>query len=130
MMTASRLALVADDDAAARRLMTRLLKQQGWTVVEATNGEEVLKMCDRHPPALILLDLRMPGPVDGLLAASLLRQHPSFQKVPIIAVSASPHENFRQRALQAGCTAFLSKPLNRDELVRQLRLLTRAEDTR
>ncbi len=129
-MTPARLALVADDDAAARRLMTRLLQQQGWTVVEATNGEEALKICDRQTPALILLDLRMPGPVDGLRAASLLRQQPSFQKVPIIAVSASSSENFRQRALQAGCTAFLSKPLNRNELVRQLRLLTREEETR
>ncbi|MDA2914447.1 response regulator [Acidobacteriia bacterium AH_259_A11_L15] len=129
-MTPARLALVADDAAAARRLMTRLLKQQGWNVVEATNGEEALKICDRQTPALILLDLRMPGPVDGLLAASLLRQRPSFQKVPIIAVSASPYQRFRQRALQAGCTAFLSKPLNRNELVRQLRLLTREEETR
>ncbi len=123
-MAGSRTALVADDDAASRRLLVRWLEQEGWRVVEASTGEQAHWLAQRHPVELVLLDLRMPGPVDGLKAASLLRQCRDFETVPIIAVSASPYREYRQRAFQAGCTAFLSKPVQLKELSRQVKRLT------
>lgn len=123
-MTELRTALVADDDAGSRRLLVRLLEQHGWRVLEVSDGQAVLE-CSQHVPLdLILLDLRMPGPVDGLQAASLLRETPGQQRIPIIAISASPYADFRHRAFAAGCTAFLSKPVNLKQLLHQIDLLT------
>ena len=119
-----RTALVADDDPESRRLLVRLLEQRGWRVLEASDGQAVVDCSACRALDLILLDLRMPGPIDGLRAASLVRQNPLHQRVPIIAVSASPYKEFRHRAFAAGCTAFLSKPVNLKQLLEQINQLT------
>lgn len=122
-MPETRTALVADDDPESRRLLTRLLKERGWRVLEASNGQAVLDVSEQGPLDLVLLDLRMPGPIDGLRAAFLLRQNPARERVPIIAISASPYKEVRHRAFAAGCTAFLSKPVNLKQLLQQIELL-------
>lgn len=123
-MPPARTALVADDDAESRRLLVRVLEERGWRVLEAGDGQAALDFSERGPLDLVLLDLRMPGPVDGLRAAFLLRQNPARQNVPIIAISASPYKEYRHRAFAAGCTAFLSKPVNLQQLLHQIELLT------
>ncbi|MBI4466893.1 MAG: response regulator [Acidobacteria bacterium] len=123
-MTALRTVLVVDDDAESRRLAVRLLEEIGWRAVEASDGRAAVELAGRVPLDLVLLDLRLPGEVDGLRAASLMRQNPALYGVPIIAVSASPYKDFRHRAFAAGCTAFLSKPINLKELQHQVELLT------
>lgn len=123
-MAGPRTALVADDDAGSRRLLVRLLEQHGWRVLEASDGQAALDCSARQPLDLVLLDLRMPGPVDGLRVASLLRQSPLHHRVPIIAVSASPFKDRSRHALAAGCTAFMSKPVNLKELLEQISQLT------
>ena len=123
-MTQPRTALVADDDAASRRLLVRLLEERGWRVLEANTGQAVLECCEHVPLDLILLDLRMPGRIDGLRAAFLLRQNPTQREVPIIAITASPYKTFRHRAFAAGCTAFMSKPVNLKQLLEQIDRLT------
>lgn len=128
-MAEPRTALVADDDASSRRLLVRVLEQHGWRVLEASNGQAALDCSERQALDLVLLDLRMPGPVDGLRAASLLRQNPLHQRVPIIAVSGSPGKDYRQRAFAAGCTAFLSKPVNLKQLMEQVNQLTGSPET-
>ena len=123
-MSPARTALVADDDAESRRLLVRLLEQDGWRVLEASTGKAVLEISEREPLDLILLDLRMPGPVDGLRAILLLRKNQALRGLPVIAVSASPYKEYRQRAFAAGCTTFLSKPVNLAELRKQIEQLT------
>lgn len=122
-MSPARTALVADDDPESRRLLVRLLEQDGWRVREASTGKQVLEISERETLDLILLDLRMPGPVDGLRAISLLRQNQALRGLPVIAVSASPYKEYRQRAFAAGCTAFLSKPVNLAELRKRIEQL-------
>lgn len=127
-MTQPRTVLVADDDPESRRLLVQLLEQQGWRVLEAGSGQEVLDLAEREPLSLVLLDLRMPGPVDPLRAAFLLRQNPAHQQVPVIAVSATPSKEFRHRAFAAGCNAFMSKPVNLEQLLRQIDLVCSPKD--
>jgi len=129
-MPEQRTALVVDDDEGSRRLLATVLKQSGWQVLEATNGEEGVKCAQIVPVDLVLLDLRLPGPIDGLKAVCLLRQDPVYRQVPILAVSASGYDDFRQRALAAGCNAFVSKPVNLRELRKQIESLTRPQEVR
>lgn len=123
-MKALRTALVVDDDADSRRLLVRLLEARGWRVLEAGDGQAALDYANLARLDLVLLDLRMPGPVDGLEAAALLRQRPEFGCLPIIVVTASPQEANRNRALVAGCSAFLSKPVDLRQLWHEIERLT------
>lgn len=128
-MNSNRTALVVDDDPGSRRLLVRLLEQQGWQVLEAPTGQAALERAENVHLDLVLMDLRMPGPVDGLQAAFLLRQNPLHQSVPIIAISASPYDAYRDQAFAAGCSAFLSKPVSLKQLRSQIERLRAPEPT-
>lgn len=119
-MLQARTALVVDDDPGSRRLLVRWLEEHGWRVLEAGTGEMALQTLAEATVDLILLDVRMPGALDGLHAAVVLRQTPALRSVPIIAISASPQETFRHRALAAGCSGFLSKPVNLKLLLKEI----------
>jgi two-component system cell cycle response regulator DivK len=119
-MSHARNVLVIDDDHGSRRLVARWLEEHGWQVLEAPTGQAALELARGKPLSLVVLDLRMPGSIDGLRAASLLRQLPGLERVPIIAVSASPQETSRHRALGAGCSAFLSKPVDLRLLLKEI----------
>lgn len=119
-MSQARTALVVDDDPGSRRLLVRWLEENGWRVLEAGTGEMALKTAQETPLHLVLLDVRMPGQIDGLKAAVVMRQNPALRRVPILAISASPQETFRHRALAAGCSAFLSKPVNLKLLLEEI----------
>jgi len=116
----ARTALVVDDDPGSRRLLTRWLEEHGWRVLEAPNGAAALTTARDEKIDLVLLDVRMPGTLDGLQTAVILRENPGLRNVPIIAVSASAQETFRHRALAAGCAAFLSKPVDLKLLLREI----------
>ncbi len=119
-MSQTRTVLVVDDDPGSRRLLSRWLEEHGWQVLEAGTGEMALNTASEATVHLILLDVRMPGKIDGLKAAVVMRQSPALRDVPIIAVSASPQEIFRHRALAAGCSAFVSKPVDLKLLLQEI----------
>ncbi len=119
-MSQRRTALVVDDDPGSRRLLVRWLEDQGWRVIEAASGQLALSRVREKVPDLVLLDIRMPGFLDGLRVAEVLGENPALQTVPIIAVSASPQETFRHQALAAGCSGFLSKPVNFKQLQQEI----------
>ena len=119
-MSQARTALVVDDDPGSRRLLVRWLEEHGWRVQEAGTGEMALQTLAEATVDLILLDVRMPGTLDGLQTAVILRENAGLRNVPIIAVSASAQETFRHQALGAGCSAFLSKPVNLKLLLKEI----------
>lgn len=119
-MSQVRTALVVDDDPGSRRLLTRWLEENGWRVLEAPNGVAALTTAREEKIDLVLLDVRMPGTLDGLQTAVILRENPGLRNVPIIAVSASVQETFRHQALAAGCSAFLRKPVNLKLLLKEI----------
>ena len=111
--------LVVDDSTINRRIMSSLLDVAGFRTLRATDGAEAIRIAHEQQPDLILMDLRMNG-VDGFEATKRLRSSASTAAIPIIAVTASPGVNNRERALEAGCNAFLPKPLRARELYREL----------
>jgi CheY-like chemotaxis protein len=107
--------LLVEDTEDNRFMMRRLLEMSGYRVVEATNGDEAVKIAEEEQPGLILMDLSLPV-IDGLAATRLIRKLPKLQKTPIIAVSAHDTSDFLNEALQAGCNSYITKPIDFNEL--------------
>lgn len=107
--------LLVEDTEDNRQMMRRLLEMSGFNVVEATNGREAVQAAFEVQPQIILMDLSLPI-IDGLAATREIRQRPELNTVPIIAVSAHDTADFHSEALDAGCDAYVTKPINYTEL--------------
>jgi CheY-like chemotaxis protein len=107
------LVLVVDDIPETRKLMRRILERDRLRVVEAANGEEALRTIFGSRPQAVILDLRLPG-ISGLEVARRVRAHSneSIAATPLLACSASIHEDIRRDALDAGCDDFQGKPFD------------------
>lgn len=103
--------LIADDKATGRELVRSVLENRGYEVFEACNGIEALDAAHRVGPHLIILDLHMPG-MDGFGVIKELRLCDRFAELPILALTASAMQGDRQRALSAGFTGYLTKPVS------------------
>lgn len=107
--------LLVEDTEDNRFMMRRLLEMSGYEVVEATNGEEAVKLAQSERPQLILMDLSLPV-IDGLAATRAIRKLDGFAEVPIVAVSAHATSDFQAEALAAGCNSYITKPIDFSEL--------------
>ena len=107
--------LLVEDTEDNRFMMRRLLEMAGYEVVEATNGEEAVKLARAETPQLILMDLSLPV-IDGLAATRLIRKLPALSSTPIIAVSAHDTSDFQDEAVEAGCNSYVTKPIDFNQL--------------
>jgi len=107
--------LLVEDTEDNRQMMRRLLEMSGFRVVEATNGREAVEVASQVQPQIILMDLSLPI-IDGLAATRQIRNQPELNTVPIVAVSAHDTADFHSEALDAGCDAYVTKPINYTEL--------------
>jgi signal transduction histidine kinase/CheY-like chemotaxis protein len=115
------LALVVEDDAASRELLRRTLEQDGWSVIEASNGREGLRALERALPDLILLDLMMPE-MDGFTFVEALGASPAWAGVPVVVLTAGELSADERRRLQGHVRQVLTKgALNREQLAREIR---------
>jgi len=88
-----------------------VLGNKGYSLLEATDGEEALAVAIEGRPDLIIMDIQLPK-MDGLEVTRRLRQTPEFSQVPIIALTASAMEGDREKIIAAGCDEYISKPVN------------------
>jgi CheY-like chemotaxis protein len=102
--------LVVDDRASSREILRIALESGGYSVCEAGDGLDAVRIARQMEPDLILLDLQMPV-LDGFGALKQLRADPRFASLPIVAVTANAMEGDREKALSAGFTGYLSKPV-------------------
>ncbi|MGA9700219.1 response regulator [Pseudomonas sp.] len=107
--------LIVEDNEANMRLARLLLVNAGHTVVWAADAETGLTLARAQQPALILMDIQLPG-MDGLAATSLLKQDPDTAHIPVIALTAMAMKEDREKTRLAGCDAYVIKPLRYKEL--------------
>ncbi|WP_165228599.1 PAS domain S-box protein [Aquisphaera insulae] len=119
--------LIVDDDQAGVRALRDYLEVKGYAVEQAADGEAGIARARSRSPHLILMDIQMPG-LDGLEAIRRLRLSPGLQDVPIIALTALAMQGDRERALKAGATDYLSKPVRLSVLQRRIHDLLAAEE--
>ncbi len=119
--------LIADDKATSRELLRTVLERQGYEVMEAADGEEALQKALAEFPDLILLDLQMPRRT-GYEVLGELRKDARHAALPIIALTASAMQGDRERALAAGFTGYLAKPVALVHLREEVQRLLQAKD--
>lgn len=112
---AARKILVVEDNPQNMKVVLMTLKPHGYTLLQATDGEEALKVVISDNPDLIIMDVQIPK-MDGLEVTRKLRQMPAFRHVPVIAVTAYAMKGDEEKAREAGCDAYLPKPVNTRQL--------------
>jgi len=112
--------LVVDDIEDNRRLVGKVLGLRGYKVIGAGTGEDAISMAKTELPDLILMDIRLPGGIDGLEATRRIKALPQLAHIPILAMTASVRPEDEQRALNEGCSGFVRKPIDIDELPKQV----------
>jgi len=121
--------LVADDDASLRQVITTLLQEEGFRVLQAIDGTECLRTAFEHHPDLILLDIMMPNK-DGREVCQRLRE---LSNVPIIMLTALSQEREKIERLMAGADDYITKPFDNQELIARIHAVlrrTRQHETR
>jgi len=120
--------LLAEDNMVNRKLAQRLLEHQGHHVMAAEDGQEALRMLERNPVDVVLMDVQMPG-MDGLEATRTIREREAGggKHLPIVALTAHAMAGDREECLAAGMDAYVSKPIQVRELLRVLQELAGTE---
>lgn len=111
--------LIAEDNLVNRELLRELLELNGYTVLEACDGQETLRIIEQTQPELLLLDIGMPL-MDGFAVIRSIRENPRTANLPVIAVTAYAMSGDRERILDSRFDGYLSKPLNPALLAEEL----------
>jgi CheY-like chemotaxis protein len=108
---ANELVLIVEDNEKNRKLVRDALQFKGYRTIEAETGEDGVRLAHEQRPALILMDIQLPG-IDGVTALGQLRGDPVTRGIPVIAVTASVMAQDRQKIIAAGFDAFQGKPIS------------------
>lgn len=109
-MTGKKILLV-EDNAANMTLATFLLQSAGYEVISATDAETAVSLARTQSPALILMDIQLPG-IDGLQATAQLRDDDATREIPVVALTALAMKGDEERIRAAGCDGYIAKPLD------------------
>ena len=115
----SRTILYVEDNFENRVLVRRVLMAEGYRVLEADSARQALSVLGTQVPDLILMDINMPG-IDGYALTTQIKTIPHMANVPVIAVTANVMKGDRERTLEAGCDGYIQKPVDVDDLPRQI----------
>lgn len=112
--------LVVDDNPSNLKLMRVLLVGEGFQVMTAENAQQAQETLKSFQPSLILMDIQLPG-MDGLTLTRLLKSKAETAGIPVVAITAYAMNGDEQKALDAGCVAYVAKPVNTRTLPQMLR---------
>jgi two-component system cell cycle response regulator DivK len=111
---------VVEDNPKNLKLVRDVLRYSGYEVIEATSGEDGVRLAGEESPDLILMDLQLPG-IDGVEALRQIRASATGRGVPVVAVTAFAMNDDRERAFDSGFTGYVEKPINVRGLPQQVR---------
>ena len=113
---AGELVLVVEDNEKNMKLFRDVLRATGYSTLEATTGEDALELALAHTPALVLMDVQLPG-IDGVEALARLRRDERTASIPVLALTAQAMSGDRERFLAVGFNGYLAKPIDVGELL-------------
>ncbi|TMD91020.1 MAG: response regulator [Chloroflexi bacterium] len=119
-MNGRALILIVEDNEANRLLASAVLERDGFSVEMAGNSQEALEILAAREPDLILMDVQLPG-VDGLSLTRRLKQDEKTAAIPVIALTALAMLGDKERTLEAGCSGYISKPINTRTFANEVR---------
>jgi len=103
--------LVVEDNEKNMKLFRDVLQATGYTALEASSGEEAVAVAAERAPALVLMDIQLPG-IDGIEALQRLREDERTAQIPVLALTAQAMQGDRERFLEAGFDGYLAKPVD------------------
>jgi two-component system cell cycle response regulator DivK len=112
--------LIVEDNEKNMKLVRDVLQASGYSTFEATTGEEAVELALSQAPALVLMDVQLPG-IDGVEALEKMRQNESTASIPVLALTAQAMSGDRERFLEAGFDGYLAKPVDVRELIEAVR---------
>jgi len=112
--------LIVEDNENNLYMMRFILTRLGLAVLEARDGATGVELANRERPDLILMDIQLPV-IDGYAATRKIRENADLRGVPIIAVTSYAMVGDREKALEAGCTAYIEKPINPESFIEELK---------
>jgi len=113
--------LMVDDQPAKLLSYEVILAELGENLIKANSGGEALEYLLKEDVAVVLMDVMMPE-MDGYETIQVIRQNPSFRRLPIVALTAKAMKGDREKCLEAGASDYLAKPVNTEQLLASLRL--------
>jgi CheY-like chemotaxis protein len=116
----SKTILVVDDSAMICHVVAQILRESGYTVLTAKNGQEGYELAQKHIPQLVIMDVEMPV-MDGIQATALIKSKPETKHIPVMIFTSLGGENDLKRAREAGCQGFLNKPISRDAIQSEIK---------
>jgi two-component system cell cycle response regulator DivK len=120
--------LYVEDNPDNRTLVRRILLSEDYKLLEATNAFEALEILKTTRPDLILMDINMPD-MDGYALTAKIKTTPGFERVPILALTANVMRGDREKTLEAGCDGYIQKPIDIEQLVKEIeRFLSRSRN--
>jgi two-component system, cell cycle response regulator DivK len=125
---AGRRILVVEDNEKNMKLFRDILQATGFDTLEATSGEEAVTLAAERVPALVLMDVQLPG-IDGVETLQRLRANKQTAAIPVLALTAQAMQGDRERFLAAGFDGYLAKPVDVAELVSTVRRYGEATTT-
>ena len=115
-----KLILIIEDEQKNLKLLRDLLQVSGYSTSEAANGKQGIELARQKRPDLIVMDIHLPV-MDGITAINILKQDTDTQDIPILVISAFAMDRDKERAVQAGCDGYLSKPIDIRDFLRKVR---------
>jgi two-component system, cell cycle response regulator DivK len=117
---ANELILIVEDNDKNLKLVRDVLQHQGYQTIEAGTGEDGVRLARERHPALVLMDIQLPG-IDGIEALGQLRADPTTRAIPVMAVTASVMTHDRKRIMTAGFDGYQSKPIRVKDFIEAVR---------
>lgn len=107
--------LVVEDNPLNMELVCDILEANGYAVIQASAADEGIKIAKENIPHLILMDIQLPG-MDGLAATQILKNDIITRDIPVVALTAHAMKGDEQKAFEAGCSGYITKPIDTREL--------------
>ena len=122
--------LVVEDQPEIRKLICMTMDYDGFEVHEADNGDTGLRMVKALRPHIVLLDVMMPGQLDGIQVCERVRADPEIAHIPVVMLTARSQQTDLEAGRRAGCNAYLTKPFSPLQLIETVERLAAAETGR
>ena len=114
--------MVVDDSFSFRQVVSTILKDEGYRVVEAVEGQDALRKANGATVDMVITDINMPN-MDGIVLVRALRKLPAFKFIPIIVLTTETHANRKQEGKSAGATGWIIKPFTKEQLIGAIKKL-------
>lgn len=111
--------LCVEDNPDNRTLVRRIMLSQNYSLLEAVNAAQALDILKNTRPDLILMDINMPD-MDGYTLTAKIKSMPGFESIPILALTANVMRGDKEKTLEAGCDGYIQKPLDVDQLIKEV----------